>query len=82
MRRSFAEAIAREHERGHTGSEAHRSAEHLLQQLNSVLAKQQHHMITTPGTRNRQSGATRRRATNRALGPCTPHSATARAMLH
>ena len=46
VRRSFANAVARERERGHTGSEARRAADHLLQHLNSILAKQQHHAVT------------------------------------
>ena len=46
IRRSFADAVARERERGGTGAEAHRAAAHLLQHLNSILAKQHHSAVT------------------------------------
>eukprot|EP00966_Prymnesium_polylepis_P071211 1653887-Prymnesium_polylepis.1 len=47
---SFADDVARERERGGTGADAHRAAAHLLQHLNSILAKQ-HHMAVTRLTR-------------------------------
>ena len=46
IRRSFAEAVARERERGGTGADAHRAAAHLLQHLNAILAKQRHMAAT------------------------------------